>query len=63
MDGFTFLEKFPETDFNGKEKTRLIVLTISHDRAGSDRALSLGAHGVLNKPLQLDQLQQIIGKD
>lgn len=63
MDGFTFLEKFPTHNLPGKEKTRLIVLTISHDRAGAERAMSLGAHGVLNKPLQLEQLQEIIGKD
>lgn len=63
MNGFEFLEAFAALELPGKETIRVIVLTLTHDSEGVQRALSLGAEAVLFKPLQLDQLRKVLARN
>ncbi|MBS1622475.1 MAG: response regulator [Bacteroidetes bacterium] len=61
MDGWEFLEKYQQADFDGKDKTVLAVLTSSLNPDDERRVRAMGgAHGYHHKPLDLDSLKTLL---
>lgn len=56
MDGFTFLEAFQRLTLPQKNHVKIIVVSTSFHKKDIARALLLGAHHYLTKPLNAETL-------
>lgn len=54
MDGFGFLEAFQQLVFPAKDQIKIIVLSSSTRSEDISKALRLGAHAYLSKPLTVE---------
>jgi CheY-like chemotaxis protein len=57
MDGFGFLEAFNKLEHPGKERSKIIVLTSSHNSNDMERVRQFGITNYMTKPLQEDALR------
>jgi CheY-like chemotaxis protein len=57
MDGFGFLEAFNKLDHPDKNKSKIIVLTSSHNSNDMERVRKFGITNYMTKPLQEDALR------
>jgi CheY-like chemotaxis protein len=57
MDGFGFLEAFNKLDHPAKDKSKIIVLTSSHNSNDMERVRKFGITNYMTKPLQEDALR------
>lgn len=57
MDGFGFLEAFNKLDHPEKDKSKIIVLTSSHNSNDMERVRKFGITNYMTKPLQEDALR------
>ena len=58
MDGFEALEKIKEFDKNAK----VVIISADIQKLSMDKALQLGAFNFIKKPIDLEKMQQILGK-
>ena len=58
MDGFAALEKIKEFDKNAK----VVIISADIQKLSMDKALKLGAFNFIKKPIDLEKMQQILGK-
>ena len=58
MDGFEALKKIKELDENAK----VVVISADIQKLSMDKALQLGAFNFIKKPIDLEKMQQILGK-
>ena len=58
MDGFEALEKIKEFDKDAK----VVIISADIQKLSMDKALQLGAFNFIKKPIDLEKMQQILGK-
>lgn len=57
MDGFGFLDAFNKLEHPEKDKSKIIVLTSSHNSADMERVRKFGITKYMTKPLQEEALR------
>lgn len=62
MDGFDFLKRFNELDFEKKHSTIVIMLTTSLNPGDIEKAKVLNVKDYINKPLVEEGLKDILNK-
>ena len=58
MNGFEALSKIKEFDKNAK----VVIISADIQKLSMDKALQLGAFNFIKKPIDLEKMQQILGK-
>ena len=58
MNGFEALSKIKEFDKNAK----VVIISADIQKLSMDKALQLGAFNFVKKPIDLEKMQQILGK-
>ena len=58
MDGFEALQNIKEFDENAK----VVIISADIQKLSMDKALQLGAFNFIKKPIDLEKMQQILGK-
>ena len=58
MNGFAALSKIKEFDKNAK----VVIISADIQKLSMDKALQLGAFNFIKKPIDLEKMQQILGK-
>ena len=58
MDGFEALAKIKEFDKDAK----VVIISADIQKLSMDKALQLGAFNFIKKPIDLEKMQQILGK-
>lgn len=61
-DGLQFLDAFAALDMPGKERITILMLTSSIDPHLTAEAIRRGAHGMINKPISIPVLAEIIAR-
>jgi len=60
MGGFEFLSAFKELRIPGQSKVQIVILSSSDDPVDVKRAVEMGIHHYITKPISLDKLGKVI---
>ncbi|MFL5728683.1 MAG: response regulator [Cytophagaceae bacterium] len=62
MDGFEFIKKFQQLNFQNKDKMTVAILTTSHNQRDMEALKGLGPYHFLNKPLTEEKVKEILNQ-
>lgn len=62
MDGFEFLQKFQASNFENKDKIKIVMLTTSSHLRDMDKLFSIGNSDIISKPLTEDKITPLLNR-